>query len=372
MNCRVIFSLLSISLMFFVFSCRKQIPEPLSKTFGSGLTVINDSFNGTDIVVVGNEGIQLLVAFERKLEDGTVLEMTKTSFLSIPAMCEDQEGNNWDIYGVCVLGPRLGEKLPLVHSSQGFYFAFNSIYNGVEIYMEGDVDPPAPVIIGDEWLIDEEFVFAIGGFDGIPAVEEAHFELFRSKDFLVDPFHVADSDRITVVKMGDEVRGYPHNILTRHEIVNDVMDGVPICINFCPLTGTGYVWERGSNTYGVSGMLYNNNLVLYDRDSESLWSQVLGKSVWGEQQSEEPVQIRTFETTFETFRNIYDFQANVMTLETGFTFSYDGNPYDEYISVDNFLLFPTTYQDDRLLNKARVIGVEIDGECKVYPYSAFN
>ena len=126
MNSRAIFSLLSISLIFVVFSCRKQIPEPIGKTFGSGLTVINDSFNGTEVVVVGNEGLQLLVAFSRKLEDGTVLEMTKTSALSIPAMCEDQEGNNWDIYGVCVSGPRLGEKLPLVHSSQGFYFSFNS------------------------------------------------------------------------------------------------------------------------------------------------------------------------------------------------------------------------------------------------------
>lgn len=372
MNYKVIIKIISISLLILVFSCRKQIPEPIGKSFGSGLTVINDNFNGKDIVVVGNEGLQLLVAFERRLEDGTLLEMQKTSALSIPAICEDQEGNNWDIYGLCVFGPRLGEKLPLLHSSQGFYFAFNSIYNGVEIYMGGDVDPPAPVLDENEWLIDEEFVFAIGGFDGIPAVEEAHFEIFRSRDFLVDPFHVSNEDRITVVKIGDEVRGYPHNILTRHEIVNDVINGIPICINFCPLTATGYVWERGSNTYGVSGLLYNNNLLMYDRDTESLWSQVLGRSVWGDQQSAEPVHIRTFETTFDTFQIMYDFQAKVMTQETGFQFSYEGNPYDQYNSVDEFLLFPTSYQDNRLLNKERVIGIEIEGECKVYPYSAFN
>jgi len=372
MNSRAIFSLLSISLIFVVFSCRKQIPEPIGKTFGSGLTVINDSFNGTEVVVVGNEGLQLLVAFSRKLEDGTVLEMTKTSALSIPAMCEDQEGNNWDIYGVCVSGPRLGEKLPLVHSSQGFYFSFNSIYHGVAIYNGASVNPTIPIIDENEWLIDEEFVFAIGGFDAIPAVEVPQFELFRSKDFLVEPFHVADEDRITVVKIGEEIRGYPHNILTRHEIVNDEFNGIQICINYCPLTATGYVWERESNTYGVSGLLYNNNLVMYDRDTESLWSQILGTSVWGDQQSTESLQIRTFETTFETFKNIYDFQGKVMTLETGFPFSYVGNPYDGYNAIDDFLLYPTTYQDDRLLNKDRVLGLVVNGKCKVYPFSEFN
>jgi hypothetical protein len=371
MNYRGIFSL-SLSILLIFTSCRKTIETPIGKTFGSGLTVINDSFNGKDIVVVGNEGIQILVAFERRLEDGTLLEMAKTSFLSMPAICEDQEGNNWDLYGVCVLGPRLGDKLPLVHASQGFYFAFNSIYHGVEIYNGSIVNPSIPVLEPNEWLIDEEFVFATGGFDGIPAVEEAHFELFRSKDFIDVPFHVADDDRITVVKLGETIRAYPHNILTRHEVINDVIDGVPISVNYCPLTATGYTWIRNSNSYGVSGLLYNNNLLMYDRDTESLWSQMLGQAVWGNQQGNESVQLRTFETTFEMFKNMYDFQVDVMTLETGFPFSYEGNPYIEYNAIDNFLLFPTTYNDTRLLNKARVMGVIVDGECKVYPISEFN
>lgn len=368
-----IYNILYITLiLLLLFSCRKEIGGPPVKSFGSGLTVINDEFNGTEVVVVGNEGLQLLAAFNRRLEDGTLLEMQKASVLPIPVMCEDQFGNNWDIFGYCVYGPRLGEQLLLLHSSQGFYFAFNSIYKGVEIYNQENIEPEFEEISSDEWCIDEEFVFVIGGFDGIHAVDEPKFEVYRSKDFLVNPFHVLVDDRITVVKIGDEVRGYPHNILTRHEIVNDEINGIPICINYCPLTATGYVWERASNTFGVSGMLYNNNLILYDRDSESLWSQILGKSVHGVRNGENAVQISSFETTFQSFSNIYDFQGKVMTLETGYSLLYEGNPYDEYNFYDDFLLFPVEYQDDRLANKARVIGIEIDGKCKVYPISDFN
>ncbi len=367
------YSYLSIvGILFLIFSCRKEIDKPIVKSYGSGLTVINDSFNGKEIVVVGNEGLQLLFAFDRRLEDGTLLEMQKASALSIPVICEDQYGNNWDVFGSCVAGPRIGESLLQLHSSQGFYFSFNAIYKGVEIYGMENNNIDIQDISSEEWSINEEFVFVTGGFDAIHAVDEPQFELYRSKDFIDTPFHVAPEDRITVVKVGDEIRAYPHNILSRHEVVNDVINDIPICINFCPLTGTGYVWQRENSTFGVSGMLYNNNLILYDRDTESLWSQILGESVYGEKIGENTVHISSFETTFESFSNIYDFMVDVMTLETGYNLLYEGNPYADYIFYDNFLLFPLEYQDDRLLNKARVMGIEVDGECKVYPYSEFN
>lgn len=372
MTYRLISKLFLVAVLFVTISCRKSIPEPQTQSFASGLTIINDEFNGTEIVVVGNEGLQLLVAFGRRLDDGTVLEMGKSTNQSIPVVCMDQEGNNWDLFGECVSGPREGEHLPFLHSSLGFYFAFNSVFNGVEIYGAGDVNPEDHTFENEDWLIDEEFVFAAGGFDAIPSVDDPKFEVYRSRDFLESSFHVRPDDRITVVKVGDEIRAYPHNILSRHEVINDVINETPIAINFCPLTATGYCWERGGNTYGVSGMLYNNNLIMYDRNRESLWSQMLGMSVFGEGIGETPNTIATFETTFESFKNMYDLQVDVMTTETGVTFLYEGNPYVEYISIDNFLLFPVIYKDERLLNKDRVMGVEINGECKVYPFSLFN
>lgn len=355
-----------------LLSCRKSIPEGPDVSYSSNLTIINDEFNGKEIVIAGSSGLELAVAFERRLDDGVLLEMEKATSSSLPTVCKDQEGNNWDLFGICVSGPRQGEKLKFINASQGYYFAFNSIFMGVEIYTEGGVDPEIPLFIPEDWLINDEFVFAGGGFDVIPAVEEPQFEVYRSKDFLSSPFHVAKDDRITIVNVDGVIRAYPHNILTRHEVVNDVINDVPIAISFCPLTATSYCWERGTTSYGVSGLLYNNNLIVYDRETESLWSQVLGLSVFGEEIGEEHVPIRFFETSFESFENLYDFQVEVMTLETGYFFSYDGNPYVEYDFYDDFLLFPVIYQDDRLLNKERVLAVVLDGECKVYPLSIFN
>jgi hypothetical protein len=342
------------------------------ESFSSNLSVINDEFNGLEVVIAGAKGLHLAVAFNRRLEDGTLLVMQKSVSESLPVICADQEGNNWDIFGYCTSGPREGEKLSLLSSTVGYYFAFNSIYGGVEIYNGEAANPTISIPESEEWLVDAEYVFVAGSFDAIPSVEEANFEIYRSKDYLSEAFHVALDDRITVVNVNGTIRAYPHNILTRHEVVNDEIDGVPITVSFCPLTATSYCWERGSTSFGVSGMLYNNNLILYDRESESLWSQIMGLSIHGEKIGEHPQAIRTFETTFETFVNLYDFRADVMTLETGYVFSYEGNPYVEYDFYDDFLLAPVIYQDDRLLNKERVLAIVVDSECKVYPLSAFN
>lgn len=369
------YSLIKISFIILIIatlSCRKSIPEPLRETFSSNLSVINDEFNGIEVVIAGAKGLHIAVAYNRRLEDGTLLVMQKSDNGSLPVICADQEGNNWDIFGYCTSGPREGEKLGLLNSTVGYYFAFNSIYGGVEIYDGELTNAEISISESEEWLIDAEYVFLAGGFDAIPAVEEANFEIYRSKDYLSEDFHVALDDRITVVNVNGNIRAYPHNILTRHEVVNDEINGVPIALSFCPLTATSYCWERGNTSYGVSGMLYNNNLILYDRETESLWSQILGLSVHGQKIGEKPQAIRTIETSFETFVNLYDFRADVMTIETGYVFSYEGNPYVEYDSYDDFLLAPIMYQDDRLLNKERVLAVIVDSECKVYPLSAFN
>ena len=364
--------ILAFLILLVTVSCRKTIETEPRQSFGSNLVVINDEFNGKDVVVAGNEGLQLLVAFERRAEDGTVLEMSKTSLLPLPAICEDQEGNTWNLFGECVMGDRLGEKLPILNSTTGFYFSFNSMFQGAEIYGDAEASGQVNLMPGEEWLVDESFVFTIGGFDAIPSVDEPQFELYRSKDYLTSDFHVKADDRVTILKLGEEIRAYPHNILTRHEIVNDEIGGIPISLNFCPLTGTSYCWKRNGNSYGVSGMLYNNNLILYDRDTESLWSQLLGLSIFGPTQGTQIEGLSIIETTFETYQNLYDFQGKVMTLQTGYVFNYVGNPYFEYDAAHEFLLFPLQYEDDRLLNKERVLGVEVDGKCKVYPYSIFN
>ena len=78
---------------------------------------------------------------------------------------------------------------------------------------------------------------------------------------------------------------YPIRLLNWHEIANDTVGGVPFAATYCPLCRTGIVYDRRLdgkvNEIGVSGLLYKSAMVMYDKNTESLWSQVLGKAIVG-------------------------------------------------------------------------------------------
>jgi len=109
-----------------------------------------------------------------------------------------------------------------------------------------------------DWLIPQSEVFDGGpGKDGIPSVDNPNFSAIAEIDFL-DP-----QDLVVAIKAGDEIKVYPHPILDWHEIVNDEINGIPLALTYCPLTGTAIAWKRTINgketTFGVSGLLYNSN-----------------------------------------------------------------------------------------------------------------
>ncbi len=85
--------------------------------------------------------------------------------------------------------------------------------------------------------------------------------------------------------VGEETRAYPLRVLTWHEIANDVVDGVPVAVTYCPLCNSGVAFERTvegeETTFGVSGLLYADNLVMFDRATESLWPQLTGQASVG-------------------------------------------------------------------------------------------
>ncbi|MES9860025.1 MAG: DUF3179 domain-containing (seleno)protein, partial [Candidatus Thiodiazotropha sp. 4PDIVS1] len=113
--------------------------------------------------------------------------------------------------------------------------------------------------------------------DGIPAIDQPEFVSSDEADFLTP------DDRILGVVRNGVAKAYPISILNWHEIVNDVFDDEPVVITFCPLCGTGMAFEamidRQTLTFGVSGLLYNSDVLLYDRHSESLWSQIMKQSI---------------------------------------------------------------------------------------------
>ena len=100
-----------------------------------------------------------------------------------------------------------------------------------------------------------------------------------------DGFMFAD-DLVLGIVLNGEARAYPHNVLWWHEMVNDFLGGSPVLVTFCPLTGSGLVFSPvinnlGLQNFGNSGLLFDNNNVMFDRTSKSLWVQMLGKSICG-------------------------------------------------------------------------------------------
>lgn len=176
------------------------------------------------------------------------------------------------------------------------------------------------------------------------------------------------------IKHNGVTKAYPHNILDWHEIVNDDVGGAKVALTYCPLTGSALGWDRfvdgKTTTFGVSGLLYNNNLIPYDRNTGSNWSQMLVKGVSGKMAGSAPETYDVVETTRSTWKEMYP-NSHVLTRETGYNRDYEVYPYGDYKSNHSKLLFPVTNTDSRVENKQRVLGVKVGNAEKAYPLNTF-
>ncbi len=227
-------------------------------------------------------------------------------------------------------------------------------------------DNPAP----RRWLIPEGQVRDGGpGKDGIPSVDNPSFITIDEVDFL------ADDDLVVGMYYNGHAKAYPHPILDWHEIVNDDFDDRSFALTYCPLTGTGIAWNRMVDgqltTFGVSGKLYNNNLLPYDRRTDSYWSQLKLECVNGELIGTSPEVFSTLETTWATWKKMYP-NSKILSKNTGFSRNYGVYPYGNYKTDNNYFLFPNSPQDDRLPSKERVLGVLNNGNNKVYSINLFE
>ncbi len=204
------------------------------------------------------------------------------------------------------------------------------------------------------------------GKDGIPALTDPTF-VPANRDRWLDP-----NEPVLGVSYNGVSKAYPLRVLNYHEVVNDEFGGESVAVTYSPLCGSGMAY-RTENTGGeswelaVSGLLYNNNPLFFDRKTESLWSQVLGEAVSG------PVsgaQLELLATTYTTWGEWVDRHPETLLLakETGFNRNYDVDAYAYYTSTDR-LMFPVNHTDERLPIKERILGVEVDGEFKAYPYA---
>ena len=199
--------------------------------------------------------------------------------------------------------------------------------------------------------------------DGIPAIDDPKFEPAREVDWL------ADNEPVLALTVGGETRAYPLRVMTWHEIVNDVVDGVPVAVTYCPLCNSGVAFERsvaghGVLSFGTSGLLYADNLVMYDRQTESLWPQLTGQASVGALTGTELVAIPMGTVSWHDFVSAEP-RAFVLSQDTGFDRPYGTNPYTGYDDPNGELLFGLPGDlDTRLPVKERVVGLS-DGAVSV-------
>jgi len=216
--------------------------------------------------------------------------------------------------------------------------------------------------------IDRELIRSGGPpKDGIPSLTEPPTTPVEQADFL-DP-----DDRVVVVSVDGQTRGYPLAVLNWHEAVNDTLGGRPIAVVYCPLCDSASVVDRRIDgqtlEFGISGLLAHSNVLLYDRTDEALWSQVKMEAISGPHAGESLDHLPFELTTFQDLKQQHP-QADVVTFDTGHQRNYERNPYQDYFRSDR-LYFPVEH-DRTLPTKARVIGVELDGVAKAYPLRAFG
>ncbi len=203
----------------------------------------------------------------------------------------------------------------------------------------------------------DEVMQGCGRRDCIPSIDDPRFVAAGDANFL------ADEDIVMALEMNGEARAYPVTILNYHEIVNDFIGGRPVAVTYCPLCGSGLVFERTFEgravEFGVSGLLRKNDLILYDRASESLWQQITGRAFAGPRRGEELRTVPVTMTRWGTWRAVHP-DTRVLSVDTGFDRPYaNKTPYGDYDSNDR-LLFPVAL-DRRLHPKTVVYGVELDG-----------
>lgn len=204
--------------------------------------------------------------------------------------------------------------------------------------------------------------------DGIPAIDSPKFVPGNQAS------NVQNVHRVLGLTLNGISKAYPISIMNWHEIVNDEFGDEKVVVTFCPLCDTGVAFsaQAGGKTlnFGVSGLLYNSDVLLYDRETESLWSQLLVRAVSGPLRDAPLTLIALEHTTWANWRKRHP-DTLVLSSNTGYSRDYTRDPYAGY-EDSHGIYFPVSHRDRRYHPKERVLGVEVDGIFKAYPFAELS
>lgn len=207
--------------------------------------------------------------------------------------------------------------------------------------------------------------------DGIPPIDKPKFIAARDADAWLK-----DNEPVIAFANGGEIRAYPLQILTWHEIVNDVVGGTPVTITFCPLCNTAIAYDRTLDStvydFGTSGLLRDSNLVMWDRQTETLWQQLTGEGIIGDLAGRVLTRLPASIISYGEFKASYPAGSMVLSRDTGAKRSYGTNPYSGYDDAHQSPFLFDGPIDKRLPPMERVVTVQIGTEYVAYPYASLE
>ena len=206
--------------------------------------------------------------------------------------------------------------------------------------------------------------------DAIPPIDNPQFVSVEEANQWLK-----DNDLVIALIHKDVIKVYPIAIMNWHEIVNDNIAGDPMVVTYCPLCGSAAVYQRkividGSKktlSFGNTGKVYNSNFIMYDHNTNSYWTQFDGKAIMGELAGKNLPQINTHIVNWRDWKSLHP-KSKVLSQNTGFSRSYDKDPYPFY-NVDETLLFPVEKQSPLLPIKEVIFGISVENKEKAYPES---
>jgi hypothetical protein len=263
-------------------------------------------------------------------------------------------------------------------SSDGAEDAGGTPGGGPDTTPVASAGPREPIRTTSEGCTDGEFHWDVAGCDpahsvpldqiisggpppdGIPPIDDPAYESVEDAGAWLD-----ETSPVMVVDVDGDVRAFPLAILTWHEIVNDVIGGVPLVVTYCPLCNSALVFERtiagpdGDEVldFGTSGRLFASNLVMYDRQHRNLWTQFEGEGIVGDRfLGTRLTRVPAWLFGYGELAELHP-DAQVLSRETGYARDYGRNPYTGYDDPDNDPFLFRGDLDERLPPMTRLVGV---------------
>jgi hypothetical protein len=213
--------------------------------------------------------------------------------------------------------------------------------------------------------------------DGIPAIREPRSVAAAEAN------HLRDADPVVAVEVGGGARAYPVRMLDRHEVVNDELGGVPIAVTYCPLCDSALVVRRDPDldparegervTLGVSGYLFDSDVLLYDAETETFWQQILGRGVVGPHAGRVLEPVPSFRTTWGAWRAAkpHTTALSWRTEHAWASTEYETPHYVEYRASNRFR-FPVERYGKELPPREQVFGLSHGGKHLAVPARALE